>query len=134
MIVILPTHARFLQVTCWALKQVYYCNGFEPYCWPTLCLDDSRVYLRYHPQNEGKYLGVFPGICNLEKKFNLYIKPLKSPCATKMFKEEPIKCSCAPIEFGKLWHLWKVMKVYTKWSSKVILCFDLMKQMISKNN
>jgi hypothetical protein len=33
-----------------------------------LCPKDSRVYPGYHPQNEGKYLGVFPGQCNLEKK------------------------------------------------------------------
>jgi hypothetical protein len=33
-----------------------------------VCLEESKVYPRYHPHNEGKRSGVFPEIYYLEKK------------------------------------------------------------------
>jgi len=52
-------------------KRVYYGNVLEPCCWLALFPYDSRVFPRYHPQDEGKYLGDFPWLCNLEYIYSM---------------------------------------------------------------
>jgi len=37
-----------------------------------LCHEESNVYLEYHAHNEGKFLGVLPKLCYMEKESILY--------------------------------------------------------------
>jgi hypothetical protein len=41
-----------------------------------LSLEDFRVYPEYHLENEKKYSGVFPKLCNLGKKYMLKVSLL----------------------------------------------------------
>jgi hypothetical protein len=55
-------------------------NGFELALLTALCPKESRVYPGYHPQNERKYLGVFPGHCILKKKVGFGLTTINELC------------------------------------------------------
>jgi hypothetical protein len=68
-----PTHVLFLLVICRAHNEYIVVMALSPVVDLALCTEESRVYLGYHLQNEGKCLRVFPGVCYLEKQlFDLF--------------------------------------------------------------
>lgn len=67
---------QFPQVTCWMLNEYIIVMTMNLWLKRSLEILQNLVYLKYHPQTEGRCPMGFPGICIPRKKKLLFVGTL----------------------------------------------------------